>query len=136
MSEILGTNISAGIVPNNSQDLYATHYATYGDFDKFVVDLAERDAMPIYPDTLNPDGKGSGQRSIGMTVLVGNDDPTLWARYQLQIPIFFKMTDEEKLVALADNSNWLLVQSDAIYRIDGCGGSDLDFHITEQNPRL
>ncbi len=118
MAELKGTNITAPIVPNNSRDIYATHLASYGDYNKHVETIEERNQIPVELDVLNPDGKGSGRRSLGMTVTVGGDVLEDWVQYKLQIPGFFRMTTEDKIEALANNDYWVLV-APTIYVIDG-----------------
>ena len=123
MADLNGTNVSAAIVPNDSRDVFATHLAAYGDYNQHVQTLVQRDAIPINPGYLNEDQKGSGRRSIGMTVTVGGDDETTWTQYRLVIPLFFRMSVESKINALADNTNWRRVDS-TIYSVDG--GTPLD----------
>lgn len=63
MSEILGTNIAAQVVPFDSSDTYATHEDTYGKGGwRSVVDINERDAIP------------QERRKIGMAVYVQESD--------------------------------------------------------------
>jgi hypothetical protein len=134
MAELNGTNVSAAIVPNDSQDVFATHLASYGDYNQHVETIELRDAIPVNPGYLNEDGQGSGRRSLGMTVTVGGDDPDTWSQYRLTIPLFFRMSYETKLTALADNSNWRLVEN-AIYSMDGGTASDKSFHPSALIPK-
>jgi hypothetical protein len=83
-----------------------THYARLGDWDKPVKDLTERDAIKVAPDRkLNAFGIGSGQRTVNMTITLLSG-----AKYQLRIPDFATLPSEsDKVNALADNGNWVLV---------------------------
>ena len=62
MANLPGTNISAPIVPNTTEDIYTTHYAKYGTGGwRSVANAAERDA--ILPARLE----------VGMMVVTLND---------------------------------------------------------------
>lgn len=81
MAQIPGTNVSAPVVPNDSNDVFASHLDTYGYRGWRVVNtLAERDAIT------------TERRGFGMQVKVLETDKT----YEL------KPTSQD----LADNSNW------------------------------
>lgn len=66
--------------------------------------LAERDAL-LLEDALDTSGLRSGQRTLGMLVYVAETAQ----HYVLYIPQWPTLTQEARLQALADNSNWVAI---------------------------
>jgi hypothetical protein len=106
MAHPLGTTVLDAVTTASDNGKNST-WAQQSTWDKPVRDLTERDALKVAPDrALNPYGNGSGLRTVNMTVTLLSG-----VRYQLRIPNFATLpTAADKVNALADNANWVLVQ--------------------------
>lgn len=102
----LGTTVLDAVTTASDNGKNST-WAQQSTWDKPVRDLAARDALKVAPDrALNAYGDGSGLRTVNMSVTLASG-----TRYQLRIPGFFTLaTAADKVNALADNANWVLVQ--------------------------
>jgi hypothetical protein len=84
-----------------------THYAQLGNWDRGVDTLAELYAILVAPDgQLNAYGDGSGQRTLGMRVLVREGAPEQWYEMRLQVAGYWSLGESARVAALADNANW------------------------------
>jgi|GEM_PF-3045726 len=106
MANLPGTNISAPIVPNTTEDIYTTHYAKYGTGGwRSVANAAERDA--ILPARLE----------VGMMVVTLNDKKK-WELLSISNPLTSADWQE-----LATGTGTPLVHTHVIADVTGLQGA-------------
>src|SRR5947208_1118470 len=108
-----GTKLGSGIVLGDDSQSWPTHYSVLGagGAQEFT-DIASRDAIPV-ETFLHADGMGSGRRRNMMFVSVSDKGDGSPASYQLQISDYNTLSDADKLIALADNTNFVEIEFSA-----------------------
>jgi len=105
MADILGTNVAGAIVPFNTLDRYATHFALYGKGGfRSVPSIMERNAIP------------TERREVGMWVRVTNVGPDN-GTYELQADLTTWKPLNQAIDASIDGLKLLLEQYNTI--LDG-----------------
>lgn len=109
-----GTLLASPIVKGSNTSKYGTHYSVLGVGGYMEVEsVTDMNNIPVDTNKgLDYDGLSSGQRRLGMLVKVLEEN--LIYELFIEYSIWITLTDQQKVDALNNNSNWVEFKTGSI----------------------
>ena len=128
-----GIPLGSGLIPGSATQGALNANLLAGGF-LTVPGIADRDAIPVdIAEGIKLDGLTSGRRQVGMVVTVAETGE----RFELKINDFTGLSAEDKLAALANNTNWVVFAgSDVNKMYVDAADATIQAHITTEKNRM